>query len=82
MAKLSNYELEKELVKVVECITIGQETVKPDTQLYNLGLDSLDYTDLCYQLSSWGYDFNKALDYIAYHEDVTISSLVTYLNSI
>lgn len=82
MAKLSNYELEKELVKVVDEISYGQD-FDPYTPLYDLGLDdSLSHTDLCFHLEKLGYDFNKARDYIASHEDVTISSLVTYLNSI
>ena len=55
MAKLSNSELQEKLIKFIEDITIGQETVRPDTHLYDLGLDSLDYTDLCYELSNWGY---------------------------
>ncbi len=80
MAKLSNSELQEKLIPFIEDITMGQETVKPDTSLYDLGLDSLDYTDLCYELSCWGYDFNKALDYCSSNEDVTISSLVAYLN--
>ena len=82
MAKLSNSELQEKLIQVIEDITIGQETVRPDTHLYDLGLDSLDYTDLCYELSNLGYDFNKALDYCFSNEDVTISSLVAYLNKI
>lgn len=82
MVKLSNSELQEKLIPFIEDITMGQETVKPDTPLYDLGLDSLDYTDLCHELSCWGYDFNKALEYCSSHEDVTISSLAAYLNKI
>ena len=82
MAKLNNSELQKKLISFIEDITIGQENVKPDTPLYDLGLDSLDYTNLCYQLENLGYDFNKALNYCLSNKNVTISSLAIYLDSL
>lgn len=82
MAKLNNSELQKKLISFIEDITIGQENVKPDTPLYDLGLDSLDYTNLCYQLENLGYDFDKALNYCLSNKNVTISSLAIYLDSL
>ncbi len=81
MAKLSKFELEERLITILESLTDAE--VKPESKLSDdLDLDSMEYTDLSYELESLGYNFDKAFSYCMSNDDATVSSLAAYLSKL